>query len=173
MAKTRQVEEQQLQAVKDDLQSSQRVVFAADQGLTVADSTDLRNKLRQEKSGWQVVKKTLLKKAEADLKLDLSQLESAGTVAMAFSAEDAVAPARLVQALAKDSDKLQILGGLLEGVFIAKERVIALAKLPGRDQLLANLVGTIQAPVSGLVNVLAGNLRGLVNVLTAIKDKKV
>ena len=63
MAKTRQQKEQDLQAIKDNLQSSQGVVFAADSGLTVAASTDLRNKLRQEKAGWQVVKKTLLKKA--------------------------------------------------------------------------------------------------------------
>ena len=65
-----------------------------------------------------------------------------------------------------------ILGGILEGAFISRDKVLALAALPGRLELLAKTVGTLQAPISGFVNVLAGNIRGLVNVLQAVKDEK-
>ena len=61
---------------------------------------------------------------------------------------------------------------MLEGAFISAEKVEALAKLPGKKQLLGQLVGTLNAPISGFVNVLAGNLRGLVNILNAVKEKK-
>jgi large subunit ribosomal protein L10 len=68
---------------------------------------------------------------------------------------------------------MQLVAGILEGKFVNAEAVNRLAALPTKQQLLGQLVGTLNAPVSGFVNVLAGNLRGLVTVLGAIKEKKV
>ncbi len=67
---------------------------------------------------------------------------------------------------------MQLLGGVLEGKLIDAQGVNRLAALPSKQQLLGQLVGTLNAPVSGFVNVLAGNIRGLVTVMSAIKDKK-
>jgi large subunit ribosomal protein L10 len=67
---------------------------------------------------------------------------------------------------------LKIVGGSLGKDALSKEEIIALSKLPSKEELLAKFVGTINAPVSGFVNVLAGNLRGLVNVLKAVADSK-
>jgi len=68
--------------------------------------------------------------------------------------------------------KIFFLGGLLEGKLISKEQVEALSKLPSKQELYAKLVGSLNAPISGFVNVLGGNLRGLVTVLKAISEKK-
>jgi len=171
MPKTRAQKEEQLKDISQRLTGSQGLVWAADNGLTVSQTEELRAKLRAEASGLKVVKKTLLKKALEQAKLQ-AEMEGDGTLAMAYSETDAVAPARLMHEVSKDNDNFVILGGLLEGKFIDQNKVLALAKLPSRQELLAKLVGSINAPVSGFVNVLAGNLRGLVNILNAIKDKK-
>ena len=107
--------------------------------------------------------------AEVGLEVDTKNFE--GGVAAVFGFEDEVAPAQLIAAFAKKHDIVSIYGGMLEGNFIDSNKVKELAKLPSKQQLLGQLVGTINAPVSGFVNVLAGNLRGLVTVLNAIKDK--
>ncbi len=172
MPKTRAQKEKELLSVTEHLKNSEGLVFTADNGLTVAETEELRSKLRQEQSSLQVIKKTLLRKAISEAKLELEDFNTTGNVGLAFSQSDPVAPARLVNNVAKVNEKFQILGGLLEGKFISKEKVIELAKLPSRQELLAKVVGTINAPVSGFVNVLAGNIRNLVNVLNAVKDKK-
>jgi len=63
-------------------------------------------------------------------------------------------------------------GGILENQWIAADKVKALAKLPGRDELIAKTVSAIKAPITGFVNVLAGNLRGLINVLKAVQNRQ-
>jgi large subunit ribosomal protein L10 len=74
--------------------------------------------------------------------------------------------------MAKVNENLKIVGGLLGKSILSKEEVVALSKLPSKEELLAKLVGTLNAPVSGFVNVLAGNLRGLVQVLKAVGESK-
>ena len=88
-----------------------------------------------------------------------------------MSEEEETTPARLIKALSKDIKTLSILEGLLDKKLVSKEMVLALADLPSKDQLRAQVVGTIKAPISGFVNVLAGNIRGLINVLNAVASK--
>ena len=83
-----------------------------------------------------------------------------------------MAPAKILEQFSKTNGAVKIIGGVIERKFITAAEVIALAKLPSKQELLAKLVGTINAPISGFVNVLAGNLRGFVQVLNAIKDQK-
>jgi large subunit ribosomal protein L10 len=85
--------------------------------------------------------------------------------------EDEVAPAKEITLFAKKNAAIEILGGILERKFIDDAMVRKLALLPSREQLHAQVVGTIAAPLSGLVNVFAGNMRGLVNVLNNHKEK--
>lgn len=103
-----------------------------------------------------------------DVKLE----KQSGPLAVAFGYEDEVAPAKLCWQFAKKNKALEITGGILEKDILTKEEIENLAKLPGKDELIAKVVGSIGAPISGFVNVLAGNLRGLVGVLGAIKDQK-
>ena len=117
-------------------------------------------------------KKTLVQKAieQAGIAGDVNSFE--GSVSVAFGQGDEVAPARVLAEYAKKHEAVKLYGGLLEGNFIDGGKVKALAALPTKHQLLGQLVGTLNAPVSGFVNVLAGNLRGLVTVLDAIKEQK-
>jgi large subunit ribosomal protein L10 len=150
------------------------IVFANFNALTVKDNEDLRQKLRAENSEYYVAKKTLMDKAFKDSQFtDFNARELDGKVAAIFSYEDEVAPAKIVQGFRKDrEDKIIFVGGILENRFITKAEVENLAKLPSKLELYAKLVGSINAPVSGFVNVLAGNLRGLVTALKAIADQK-
>jgi large subunit ribosomal protein L10 len=92
-------------------------------------------------------------------------------VLVAFSEVDDTAPARLLKKFVKEVPTVSILGGVVSGQYYDKSQMLALADLPSKPEMLAKLVGTIQAPVSSFVNVLAGNIRGLVNVLNAIATK--
>lgn len=172
MAKTKQQKNETMEKLVSNMKSAPSVVFANYQGLKMKDSVELRNKCREAGVLYIASKKTLINKAlvEAGISgIDVKGFE--GAVAAVFASKDEVAPAQLLADFAKKHDMVKMFGGVLEGAFINSEKVNALSKLPSKQQLLGQLVGTLNAPVSGFVNVLAGNLRGLVNVLNAIKDK--
>ena len=122
--------------------------------------------------GFIASKKTLLKRAleQAGLEVDTKAFE--GGVGVFCGNEDEVAPSKIVAGFAKDHEVMTIFGGILEGTFIEEGKIKELSKLPSKQELYAKLVGTINGPVSGFVNVLAGNMRGLVNVLNGIKEQK-
>jgi len=173
MSKLRSKKSVELASLTENFKKAKTAVFSVASGLTVADSQELRRKLKSQQVILQIGKKTLLKKALADNQLPASELEELrGNVAVAFGLADEVAPAKVLAEFAKSHEKLQLKFGLLDGQIMTLEKVKQLAGLPGKTELLAKLVGTLSAPVSGLVNVLAGNLRGLANVLNAIKNSK-
>lgn len=173
MAKTRVQKEEALAVYQESLQNAKSVVFVNFDKLKVKDIEKLRRQCRSEKVGYVVAKKTLMKLALTKAGLtDVNPKAFEHGVATVFGFEDEVAPARIMQTFAKDHEALKTIGGILEGTYVDRERVIALASLPSRQELLGKLVGTIQAPVSGFVNVLAGNLRGLLYALNAIKESK-
>lgn len=173
MAKTRKEKENFIKDFNDKLQQAKSIVFVHFDGLKVKEIEELRKLFRAEKIDYVVAKKTLLKKAfeKAGIEnYDPATFEK--EVGVAFGIEDEVAPARIIQQFSKNHEALQAFGGVLENSFVGQEKVIELSRLPSREELLAKVVGTINAPVSGFVNVLAGNLRKLVYVLSAVKDSK-
>ncbi len=172
MAKTKQLKEQAIQDLVDNIKSAKSVVFANFQGLKVSESEELRGKCREQKIDYLASKKTLLKKALSEAGFDVDTKSFEGGVAAVFGTEDEVAPAQVIAGYAKDHEVVKIFGGILEGNFIDAAKVTELSKLPSKQELYAKLVGSINAPVSGFVNVLAGNLRGLVGVLNSIKESK-
>lgn len=172
MAKTRQTKEQAVQELAENLKSAKSAVFANFQGLKVSESEELRNLCRKQGISYVASKKTLLKRALAELGMDIDTKVFEGGPAVILGFEDEVAPAQIVADFAKKHKVVSLFGGTLEGQFIDSTKVAELSLLPSKEQLLARLVGSLNAPVSGFVNVLAGNLRGLVNVLNAVKDAK-
>jgi large subunit ribosomal protein L10 len=173
MAKSRQKKESEIKEFVDGFTNANAVVFADLSSLKVNDASSFRRTASKEDVGINTAKKTLLKialKEAAVTSVDIGTL--GGSVSMLFGMGDAVAPARILEAFRKDHDKVKILGGILEDKWLTPAEVLALAKLPSKQQLLGQLVGVMNAPVSGFVNVLAGNLRGLVTVLGAVKDAK-
>ncbi|TXH08249.1 MAG: 50S ribosomal protein L10 [Candidatus Moraniibacteriota bacterium] len=152
---------------------SKALVFANFKGVSVKDITALRRSLRETGSSWQVLKKTLLSRAlgEVGVKVDARGLD--GQIGVAFSSDEVAAAKTIADFLkANKESTLSIVGGSLGSEALSVEAVKALAKLPSRDELRAQLVGTLQAPVSGFVRTLSGNLAGLVRVLGAVRDSK-
>jgi len=172
MAKTRQQKEEAVKDLIDKVKKAKSLVFVNFDGLKVKEIEELRKNCRAENVDYLVAKKTLMKKAfkDAGLVIDLKDFDR--EVATVFGHEDEVAPARIVQDFAKEHEALVAFGGVLEKAFVDQAKIIELSKLPSKDELLAKVVGSIKAPVSGFVNVLSGNLRNLVYVLNAVKESK-
>ena len=151
------------------------MVFASFNNLTVRDTEELRGQLLEEQGEFLAIKKTLLGRALNNIQLteQPNVREFDGQVAIIFAYGDQVLPAKLLQKFQKThEDKIAFLGGILDGQFLSAADVQSLANLPSKLELQARLVGALNAPVSGFVNVLAGNLRGLVTVLQAVADQK-
>lgn len=173
MPKTKVQKKEIISGLKGKLDEMKSAVFVNFSGIPVKEINELRNICRDENVGYVVAKKTLLKKVLGDIGLtDIKDDNFSGEVATVIGFEDEIAPAKLISAFAKSHDKMKILGGVLEGLLIDEHKVKALAQLPSKQELIANVVGTIAAPLTGFVTVLSGNLRGLVYALNAIKDKK-
>jgi len=173
MAKTREQKEKAVALLVEKLGSAKSAVFANITGLKVADADELRKKCHENQIDLVAIKKSLLKLVLKNSNLgeiDIQKLE--GSIGVAVSASDEVAAAKIIKEFAKTHDKVNFQGGVLEGKIVTPEMVKALADLPSKQELLAKMVGSLKAPITGFVNVMAGNLRGLVTVLNAIKDNK-
>ena len=162
-----------VEEMKEKLQSAQGAVFVGFSGLSVADVTKLRRKFREGGVEYKVVKNTLTRIAADELGFNDLDAVLEGPTAIAYSAEDTVAPAKILKDFIKETktEALTVKAGIADGQVI-DAAVEALASLPSREELLAKLVGSMQAPISGLVNVLQGNIRNMVYVLDAVRAKK-
>lgn len=172
MAKTRSQKEQDLAELTARVQSAKSIVLTEFRGTNVKEIDQFRRSLRAENITSKVYKIPLIKKAfDANNISSEAVMDYKVPVIVSFSEEDEVAPARVVKSFSKDVKTISMLSGVVDGQYTTKEQMVALADLPSKDELRAKLVGTINAPVSGFVNVLAGNIRGLINVLNAVAQK--
>lgn len=174
MAITRQKKEEILESLVSQLEDAKSAVFADFRGMKVSGANELRQKGRDEGVNIVVAKKSLMKIAFEKAGYEgVNPLELEGSVALMLGMEDEVAPARLAADFAKTHEEgLKIVAGVLERKLVDGPSIVALSKLPSREELLAKAVGSIAAPMSGMVNVLQGNLRGLVYALSAVRDSK-
>lgn len=163
-----------VEEMKAMLQESQGVVFVGFSGLTVAAVTKLRRKFREGNVEYKVIKNTLTRIAANEVGYEGLSEFLEGPTAVAYSKEDAVAPAKILKEFIKETktEALSVKVGIADGQIIDAAGVDALANLPSRDELIAKVVGSMQAPISGLVNVLQGNIRNMVYVLDAVRAKK-
>jgi large subunit ribosomal protein L10 len=142
------------------------------QGMNVAQSTQLRARSREAGVEFVVAKNTLTRMAADEAGVEDLSKYLVGPTALAFS-EDPVASAKLMAEFAEQVESFALKGGLLEGGRVLDEgEVAALSRLPGREQLLAQVVGGISSPLTGLVTVLNNTVQGLVVALTQIAEQK-
>ncbi len=151
MAITKEKKADILKRLNDVLKSSVSVVFVNFHGLTSNDVNEVRATLNKENIGYFVAKKTLIRKALAEAKVEGEEPEFAGELGVVYST-DAIAPARGVYAFQKKlEDKISILGGIFEGKFASKEMMTSVAQIPSLQTLHAQFVNLINSPLQGLV----------------------
>lgn len=141
-------------------------------GLTFPQLTAVRKAIKSQGSDFKVVKNTLLKIALNNNGIDSMDSYLIEPTSCAIVKGDVAAVAKSFKKFAKDYDKFEIKAGYLEGSVLTANDVNVLADLPSREELLGKLLGSMNAPVTNFVSLLANIPRGLLNVLTAVKDKK-
>lgn len=141
-------------------------------GINVDTINDLRRQFRQENIDYRVVKNTLTRLSIKDLPLEDLRPFLDGPTGIAFSYEDPLLPGKLIEKFHKETNLMPIKAALIEGSVYDKDMAEKIVNLPSRDTLIAQLLGTLQSPISGLAMVLSGLLRNLVGVLDAIKQKQ-
>ncbi len=164
----------------DDLRArftKAQVAFFADfKGLTATQADDLRRALRTQKTEVKVLKNNIARLVTKDGALGESakQLldETVGPTLVAFANNDAAASAKIIHKFAKENEALKLKDGLMGAKRLVVADIEALANLPSREVLLAKLLGTMNAPITNFVGVLAAVPRALVTVLSAIGEKK-
>lgn len=157
--------------LKDRIERHEIAIMTRFVGINVERVTELRRKLREQDVQFKVYKNTLAKRALDELGLSDAVAFLEGPTAWAFS-DDPVAPAKTLKEFARQVDALGMNGGILGGKVISVEELEALAGLPPQDVLLAQVVGTIAAPLRDLVRTLNALPRNLVSVLDQIRKQK-
>ncbi|OEH93177.1 50S ribosomal protein L10 [Bacillus solimangrovi] len=132
------------------LQESKATIFVDYRGLNVAEATELRKQLREAGVEFKVLKNTMLRRAAEQVELSELNEHLVGPTAVAFSTEDVVAPAKVLNNFAKDHEALQFKTGVIEGNVVSEEEIKALAELPSREGLLSMLLSVLQAPIRNL-----------------------
>jgi len=173
MAVSKATKAEVLKELNDKFSKAKAVYFSGYRGMPVKKMVALRKKLHKSGVDYMIAKKTLYNLAAKNNNLpEIPSDITVGPVAAAFGYDDVVIPAKLLQEFTKEAEQLEILGGMVEGKYISKAEAKALALLPSKEQLLAKLVGSMKAPISGFHGVLAGVLRKFVYALAAVRDKK-
>jgi large subunit ribosomal protein L10 len=146
-AKIIQEKQQAVEVITAKLRESNSTVVADYRGLNVGQVTELRKQLREAGIEFQVLKNSLVRRATEAA--ELTELNSilVGPTAIAFSVDDAVAPAKILNDFAKKNDALKLKGGVVEGKVVGAEEIKALAELPSREGLLSMLLSVLQAPM--------------------------
>ncbi len=157
--------------VADTLSSAQAAVLAEYRGLTVSQLTELRKDAHNAGVYMRVVKNTLAKRAIKDTDFDCLDEHLVGPVIFSAS-DDPVAVAKVMSNFAKDNDTLKITAGVMNGDAMDVASITALSKLPGREELLATLCATMQAPIVKLVRTMNEVPTKAVRALAAVRDAK-
>jgi len=164
--------EQLVAEISAQVKESDALFLTNYKGLTFPQITAVRAEIKESGSDFKVVKNTLLKIALNNNEIDSMDSYLVEPTACAIVTGDVAAVAKTIKKYAKEFDKFEIKAGYLDGNVLTANDVNVLADLPSREELLAKMLGSINAPVVNFVSLLANIPRSLVNVLTAVKDKK-
>ena len=163
---------QEVEVLTEKFQGADGFVVADFTGLSVAESNELRAKCREAGVEFRVVKNRLAKRAAEAAELSVVNDLLVGPSAIAFGVDGPVAPAKVLVDFAGDNEKLEIRGGYLDGQLLDVGGVVAMSKVPSRDELLAMIMRGFQSPTQGFVGVLSGTLSQFVRALNAVAEKK-
>jgi len=157
MALTKAQKTKQIDSIKEKISKQKSVIFVDFAKVPSKEMFSLRKSLKEAGCNLKIAKKTLVRITFGQSNISFWNKIKAvvpGQLALVFGIEDEIAPARITNIFAKTQENLKILGGIFENRFIDKERVLELAQIPPRNELLSRLVGSIYSPVSSFVRVL-------------------
>ena len=154
---------QQVEEVTVKFSEAASVVVVDYRGLTVEQVTDLRKQLREANVEMKVIKNSILSRAAVKAGLEGMEDVFVGPTAIAFSNEDVIAPAKIMNEFAEKIEALEIKGGVIEGKVSSVEEIVSLAKLPNREGMLSMLLSVLQAPVR--------NVAYAINAVVEAKDE--
>ena len=160
-----------VQSIVNAVKESDFVYFVSYAGLKVKEFSDLRNQLADAGARCTVQKNTLIKKAAAQLNLELEAIDLTASTAMVYGQGDCSAVAKLLVEFGKKQEQVKAKGGYMDGAVLSAAEVGALADLPAKPVLQAMLLGVLQAPARNLVTVLNAKAASIVNVVNAYKEK--
>lgn len=161
-----------VQDIRRRLTSFQVAVLTEYRGLTANEMADLRRGLREAGIDFKIFKNTLARIAAKECNLEELEEFLTGPTAIAFGFDNPEAAAKIVASFSREHEALKIKGGILSGEVIPATTIKTLASLPSREELLAKLAGSLNAPIYRLVNVLSSPIRGFVNILNQIAQSK-
>lgn len=162
-----------VEEIKEKVEKSQGVVLVDYRGLNVDEVNELRANYRKAGVEYKVYKNTMMRFAFKEAGFEEFNEYLTGPNAVAFGFEDPVQAAKVTHDFAKANNKLEIKAGIVDGNVIGLDQIKNLADLPPREVLIAQVLGGLNAPISGFANVLQGTLRNLVYALEAVREKKV
>ena len=143
-----------VEAISADIKDAQSVVIVDYRGLTVAQDTELRKQLRDAGVVYKVCKNTMMKRAFEGTEFEGLSNVLEGPSAIAISKEDATAPARIICNFAKEADKLEVKGGVVEGTVYDVAGIKEISSIPSREELLSRLLGSMQSPITNFARVI-------------------
>ena len=158
--------------IKEKIQDAKSVVFVKFSGLTVAEDTELRREFRKNNVEYKVYKNTLIRKAFESMGINDFNDDLNGPTAVAFGTDETGAAKVIVDAAKKYQDKVVVKSAFVEGARVDENGVKELAAIPSKEELIAKMLGSLQAPISNFVGVLSAMPRSLVIALNAIAEKK-
>jgi len=150
MSKAIETKQQVVTEIADKLRESKSTIVVDYRGLTVSEATELRKNLREAGVEFKVYKNSLTRRAAESVEMAELNEFLTGPNAIAFSNEDVIAPAKVLNDFAKDHEALEIKAGVIEGKLVSLDEVKAIATLPSREGLLSMLLSVLQAPIRNL-----------------------
>lgn len=161
-----------VKGVVDELKASKGIIVTGYKGLTFPQMDAIRRSIKGSGNDFRVIKNTLLKKALNSCDIDSMDDFLVESTALVIVNTDFAQAAKDIKKYAKDFEKFSIKAGYMDGVVFNEKDVVRIADLPSREELLAKMLGSMNAPVQNFVSVLANIPRAFLNVLNAIKETK-
>ena len=167
-----EAKKQVVEEIKQKIQNSKSVVFVDYKGLTVAEVSELRNKFRAAGVEYKVYKNTLVRKAMNELGVTAFDNDLNGPTATAFSPDETAAAKIFAEAVKAMPEKIIPKSAYVDNAYVDANGIKALASMPSKEELIAKMLGSMQAPIANFAGVLSAMLRGVVVALNAIAEKK-
>ncbi|HOV69627.1 MAG TPA: 50S ribosomal protein L10 [Clostridia bacterium] len=160
------------QEMTQKIAKAQSIILIDYKGISVEMDTELRTRFRKAGVEYKVCKNSIFLRSAKENNIEGLDEYLKGTTSFAFGYDDPVAPAKIIESFMKEKNILQVKCGIVNNTVVDAKSVKALAALPSKEVLIAQVLGTLNAPIAGLARVLSGTLCSLLYTLNAIKEKK-